>query len=271
MQIEDVVARIKQDGWSIVEGVIPDDEVGAVRDSIVKTVDAYEDSPPDEFGVTNPARRGIINYDQSFAAYLANKYVMGVTEELWGKFVRITITTPVLNRPGGKPQGWHADWPFNQTHPVVVKEPFPDTPMYLTMIYMLSDFTEENGGTLIAPGSHRSLHDWTTHYGETKMDPHPSQLQAVAPAGSALMFDSRMWHAVPVNKTDEIRVGVTVRYAPWWLNLNVMLPGRPEREYMTAEDGTKERNMHMPVPRDVFESFPEDVKPLFRHWVEGMS
>ena len=58
---------------------------------------------------------------------------------------------------------------------------------------------------------------------------------------------------------------------PWWLNLNVMLPGRPEREYMTAEDGTKERNMQMPVPRDVFNAFPEDVKPLFRHWVEGMS
>ena len=146
MQIEDIVARIKQDGWCIVEGIIPDDEVGAVRDSIVKTVDAHEDSPPDEFGVTNPARRGIINYDQSFAPYLANKYVMGVAEELWGKFVRITITTPVLNRPGGKPTGWHADWPFNQTHPVVIKEPFPDTPMYMTMIYMLSDFTEENGG-----------------------------------------------------------------------------------------------------------------------------
>ncbi len=51
----------------------------------------------------------------------------------------------------------------------------------------------------------------------------------------------------------------------------LQLPGRPEREYMTAEDGTKERNMQMPVPRDVFNAFPEDVKPLFRHWVEGMS
>ncbi len=74
-----------------------------------------------------------------------------------------------------------------------------------------------------------------------------------------------------MNKTDEIRVGVTVRYAPWWLNLNVILPGRPEREYMTAEDGTKERNMQMPVPRDVFDSLPEDVQRLFRHWVEGMT
>ena len=266
MEVKDVSVRIKRDGWCVVEGVIPASEVGSIRESIVKTVDFHEHSEPDEFGVTNPSRRGLINYDQSLAPYLANKYVMGITNELWGKWVKITITTPVFNRPGGKPQGWHADWPFNQTHPVAIKEPFPDTPMYLTMIYMLSDFTEENGATLLVPGSHRVLYD---HDQETRMEPHPDQIQAVGPAGSALIFDSRMWHAVPLNKTDEIRVGVTVRYAPWWLNLNCIIPGRPEREFMTDSDGTKERNIQFPLPRKVFHALPKEVQDLFLHNVES--
>ena len=133
------------------------------------------------------------------------------------------------------------------------------------MIYMLSDFTEGNGGTLLAPGSHRALYD---HDQETRMEPHPGQTQAVGPAGSALMFDSRMWHAVPVNKTNEIRVGVTVRYAPWWLNLNCIIPGRPEREFMTDPDGNKERNIQFPLPREGFNSLPKEVQPLFLHNLE---
>jgi hypothetical protein len=267
MRIEDVVTRFQQDGWCIVEGVIPEDKVGAVRDSVIKTVTEHEGGEPDEGGVTNPVRRGLINYDQSFAPYLADEHIVGTATALWGKFVKITITTPVVRMPGTKPTGWHADWPFNQSHPVVIKEPFPDFPMLMTVIFMLSPFTEETGGTMLAPASHRSLRDWNEHFGDNKLSPHQSQTQAIAPAGSVLMFDSRMWHSVPANRSDKVRAGVTVRYAPWWLNMNVMMPGHPEREFMVGEDGTQERNMQPPLRRDVFDSLPENVKPLFRHWV----
>ena len=87
MEIKDALVRIKRDGWCVVEGIIPENEVGSIRESVVKTVDFHEHSEPDEFGVTNPSRRGIINFDQSFAPYLANNYVMGVADELWGKWV----------------------------------------------------------------------------------------------------------------------------------------------------------------------------------------
>ena len=268
MDGQEVVARIRQNGWCIVEGVIPEAEVGRVRESIVRTVAAHKDGPPDEVGVTTTASRGLVNLDQSFAPYLADERILGTATELWGDFVRITITTPVLNPPGGSPRPWHADWPFNQMHPVAIKQPFPDFPMLMTVILMLSDFTAENGGTLLAPGSHRSLHDWDERYGESRVAPHHSQVQAIAKAGSALLFDSRTWHSVPTNQTTEVRVGVTIRYAPWWLNLNLMLPGSPEREYMTGPDGDPERNKLLPMPRGVFDSLPSNVQPLFRHWVE---
>ena len=36
------------------------------------------------------------------------------------------------------------------------------------------------------------------------MFPHPSRIQATGDAGSVLILDSRMWHAVPTNGTDEV-------------------------------------------------------------------
>lgn len=267
MNVSNVISHIQQDGWCIIEGVIPDDEVKAVRDSVVKTVEDHGKSKPDKVGVTNPLSRGLINYDQSFAPYLDDHHIIGVANHLWGKYVKITVTTPVTRMPGKPYVGWHADWPFNQTHHVNIKEPFPDTPMLMTVIFMLSPFNEKTGGTMLVPGSHRARRDWNGDYGDSPLSPHQSQIQAIAPAGSVLMFDSRMWHSVPVNRSDKVRAGVTVRYAPWWLNMNVIMPGHPEREFMVGDDGMEERNMQSPIKLSVFNSLPEKVKPLFIHWV----
>ena len=139
--------------------------------------------------------------------------------------------------------------------------------MLITVIFMLSDFTHESGGTLIVPGSHRNPNNWSAEHGESNLTPHPSQKQVTGKASSALVFDSRMWHAIPTNQSDQPRAGVTVRYGPWWLNVSVFMPGSPEREYMLDENGKPEANVVYPLPPDIYASLPEDAKPLFRHWV----
>ena len=268
MSVEGTLQRLKGEGWCVVEDIIPAGEVDAVRESVVATVEAAE-AATDPTRNLKVARGSLINLDQSFAPYVSDRRVVDVAESLWGQHVKITITTPVVNFPGNKPAGWHSDWPFNQRHAAAIEAPYPDTPILMTVIFMLSDFTEESGGTLIVPGSHRVPHNWTTEYGESNLEPHPSQKQVTGKAGSALMFDSRMWHAIPTNNGDRPRAGVTVRYGPWWLNVDVFRPGSPEREYMVDKDGKPEVNVVYPLPADVYESLPEDAKPLFRHWVEG--
>ena len=82
------------------------------------------------------------------------------------------------------------------------------------------------------------------------------------------MLDSRIWHATAPNRSDESRVSVVVRYAPWWLNTRVLAPGSEERKMMVDEPGCKENDQPL-VPREVYESLPNATKPLYRHWVEG--
>ncbi len=264
MNIEETVTRVREDGWAVVDGVIPGDEADAVKASVLATLERARAAPPEW------ARRvtgSLFTVDQSLAPYVADRRLVGVAEALWGRHVKITVSTPVVRYPGNNPQGWHSDWPFNQKHAAIIEAPYPDTPMLLTMIFMLSPFTRENGGTWLVPGSHRIPNNWSAVYGEDNLTPHPSQVQATGEKGSVLIFDSRTWHAVSTNDTDEERAGVTVRYAPWWLNVNVLTPGAPEREYMVDDEGKPEANLVYPMPRDVFDSLPDDAKPLLRHWV----
>ena len=96
--------------------------------------------------------------------------------------------------------------------------------------------------------------------------PYPTEVQATGKAGSVLLYDSRLWHAVAPNQSDRPRVAILVRYAPWWLNLNPTMMGHPEHEMMVVErEGKNYENP--PIDRNVYESLPEDVKSLYRHFV----
>ena len=131
---------------------------------------------------------------------------------------------------------------------------------------MLSPFTEETGATIIVPGSHRQPNNPTGDIGVDPMDTFPSEIRATGDAGSVLLFDSRLWHAISHNVSDQPRVGMAVRYAPWWLNLDILMPGSVERTRMVDETGGMD-NVVVPVPRQVYDGLPKNVKPLFRHWV----
>jgi ectoine hydroxylase-related dioxygenase (phytanoyl-CoA dioxygenase family) len=66
-------------------------------------------------------------------------------------------------------------------------------------IWLLDDFTPENGATRLVPGTHR--------LGLTPRDvmdpkaPHPREQLLLAPAGSVLIFNGRLWHAGTRNRS----------------------------------------------------------------------
>ena len=261
--IEEALLHLRVDGWYVVEGVIPEDQVEVIRESVEGTVTSHGIFTGVE-GVGT--RKGLLAFNQSFAPYLADERVLGVAEALFGAHVRISFTTAHINYPGNARGPWHADWPFNQRNAGHIPAPYPDAVMHITTLWMISPFTPETGGTLVVPGSHRSRDNPSGGNGVDPLKPYPTEMQATGKAGSVLMFDSRTWHAAAPNKSDKPRVAVVARYAPWWLNLDVLMPGSVERTRMVDETGGRENEVP-PVPPEVYETLPEKVKPLFRHWV----
>ncbi|MBT1517149.1 phytanoyl-CoA dioxygenase family protein [Bradyrhizobium sp. SRL28] len=75
------------------------------------------------------------------------------------------------------------------------------------VVWMLTDFTEENGGTRLVPGSHL-LPD-----NPDSTVPHKvPTIAATGKAGSCIFFDGRLWHGTGQNLTDEPRIGLLAFY-----------------------------------------------------------
>jgi hypothetical protein len=131
--------------------------------------------------------------------------------------------------PGESPQMLHRDelnWPHARR----------DTEITVTAIFALTDFTEENGATVIAPGSN--------HWEGVLPDVPPgSTCQAVMPAGSALLYSGKVIHGGGANSTaDEWRVGLHAGFCCAWLRA--------------------EENHQLTVPLDAAQTMPERVQWL---------
>ena len=106
----------------------------------------------------------------------------------------------------------------------------------VTAIFALTDFTEENGATVIAPGSNH----WE---GALPKVPEGTTCQATMPAGSALLYSGKVIHGGGANTThDEWRVGLHAGFCCGWLRA--------------------EENYQLTVPLDVAKTLPKDVQYL---------
>jgi ectoine hydroxylase-related dioxygenase (phytanoyl-CoA dioxygenase family) len=281
MDATELVHSIRERGYCVVDGVIPAGEVESLRERIVRFQAENEaESRAREEAIRAKGHRvgargvGVLkqalHYDPSFAPYLADQRILDTVEAFFGPHFRISCADATVNHPGNERGYWHADWPFNQTNASNVRAPYQDAMMHLSSIWMLTDFSAANGGTLLLPGSHRKDHNPSKGDvpGFDQEGPDPSEVHATGKAGSVLLYDSRQWHAVAPNRSDADRVALIVRYAPWWLNLNPTQIGTPEHAAMVVETEGKSYE-EVPLRRDVYERLPENVKPLLRHYVEA--
>lgn len=266
------VDQLRREGWCVLERIIPEDKIASVRTHVQ---DAHKEALRDyeaaggnigfQTGPDGEPGTCLIAYLPDFAPYLGDERLLAVAETIFGKHVRIAQTefkTQAPDREDTDWRGFHSDWPHDLTdrdHAGRVAQPFPDVTMQLSVLWMLSPFGPDNGGTWVVPRSHRDPHNPRMHQTPEGLEEHidqfksiPGEIQVSGPAGSALVMDSRIWHSAGANPDSEPRVAVITRYCPWWLSVEF---GR--------------RNNAI-VPAATYEALPENVKPLFRHRAEGM-
>ena len=266
MEDNSLLRTFRTSGFCVIDNVIPADRCDEIRSSVEATVKRECGEYASPQGVDFVP--GLINHDQSFAPYLAEPRLLEFVQRVLGEQVRISFTSAIINQPGNVRGKWHADWPFNQNNAGHVPAPYGDAVLHLTTLWMLSPFDAGNGGTLVVPGSHRiSTNPTDSAYGVDAEAPHPQEVHAAGAAGSVLVFDSRLWHTTAPNNAPNARVALAVRYAPWWLNLEVLRPESDLRKQMVTEPGASE-NLVPSVNPAVFDKLPANVQPLYRHWIQ---
>lgn len=78
-------------------------------------------------------------------------------------------------------------------------------------VWMLDDFTAENGATRFVPGSHR----WGRVPPPDFYGPHPEERLIIGEAGTVVIMNSHLWHGGTANRTDAPRRAMHVYYTRW--------------------------------------------------------
>jgi len=111
--------------------------------------------------------------------------------------------------------------------------PLPRPNLILASMWALSDFTVENGGTQLVPGSHR--------WGEGRVAEPDEIVRAEMPAGSVLFWLGGTLHGAGANVTNsDWRYGIVLTYTLGWLR--------------------QEENQHVSIPLADALALPEKVR-----------
>lgn len=138
----------------------------------------------------------LVNKDPMFDVCFTHPVVLAAIRHVLGEFQLSSLNSRAA-RPGQGHQGLHADWG-------VLAE--GEGYQVCNSIWLLDDFTAENGATRVVPGSHRKRGKRPAD--ELDGDPqatHPDECLLVAPAGTVVVFNSHVWHGGTRNDSDRPR------------------------------------------------------------------
>lgn len=170
---------LDEDGVLILENYIAPDMLAALRQRY------------DELAENNWALN-VVGKGQIFNRVITDpKLLTAAAHVIKGPFKLLAIngrTAP----PGAGAQKLHPD------HPIAVE---PGDYAVLNSMWMLDDFTEDNGATRYVPASHRSGRLPGDEM-ENPEDAHPRERKLIAPAGSVALINAHVWHGGTLNTTD---------------------------------------------------------------------
>lgn len=200
--VEQHLFEVELYGFTVIEGVLDPDAVARLRATNERLLESAG-SDLDFHG-----RAGhVANLPALDAVYhpcIDHPRVLPVLEAAMGRDLILASLNSRVVRPGESEQGLHSDVPGQLRR--------PGAPIMMNTIWMLDDFTLENGATRLVPGSHRNDSD----------GPPPGRSvdlvhRAVAAAGSVLAFYGQCWHGGGANLSGRPRHALFGHYrvASW--------------------------------------------------------
>ncbi|MBI1252511.1 MAG: hypothetical protein GC189_13695 [Alphaproteobacteria bacterium] len=224
---------IRTHGLAIVPDLLAGDTLLRARDALYRAAESDRSRDREQkfsldYAVDDTNQRvwNVLSRDPVFEDMAFHPMAVAFVRGVLGWPALLGNISANITGPGGGEMVLHADQIF-------VPEPWSSDPQGLNVAWCLNDFTEENGATRFAPGSHKRNRLPCAEDGEIETIP------IEAPAGSAIVFESRVWHKTGHNRTnDERRAGVFAWYTKpiyraqenWFLSL------RPEVRQFASDD-----------------------------------
>lgn len=225
--------NIAEHGLTLVPDVLTGDALKSARDALYRAAAsdrarAREQKFSLDYGHDDSNQRvwNVLSRDPVFEDLAFHPIAIEYVRALLGWPALLGNLSANITGPGGGEMILHADQIF-------VPEPWSVEPQGMNVAWCLDEFTEENGGTRVVPGSHK-----------LNRAPRPDEAEVqtaaiVAPAGSIAIFESRVWHKTGHNRTsDQTRAGVFAWYTKpiYRQQENWALSLRPETRQFASDD-----------------------------------
>jgi ectoine hydroxylase-related dioxygenase (phytanoyl-CoA dioxygenase family) len=187
--------QLDRDGYAPLPGVLTAGQVRRMQARLAELMAAEGDRAGLE--VHQEAGTGrladLVNKDPVFEVCFTHPAVLACVAHVLGDFALSSLNSRAA-LPGQGHQALHAEGAPVGPGPYQV----------CNSIWLLDDFTEDNGATRVVLGSHRR----TVSVRDTMPDPaaaHPGEVKLTAPAGTVVVFNSHLWHGGTLNRTGSQR------------------------------------------------------------------
>lgn len=189
-------------------------------------------------------------YDEYFLKFVKMRIIKNIVKNILGTNFHLILQNGIINAAGSKhhQSSWHRDLPYqNYT---------TSKPIALSIYFTLNNYNKNNGGIILLPGSH-------------KMDSLPSKkylknnyFQVFCPAGSAIVFDSFLFHKAGLNNSKTDRIGINHVFALPIIKQQICLKSIFKDKYKNDTYLNKIMGYKYDTPKNVDEFRLKKIKAL---------
>ena len=140
--------------------------------------------------------------------------ILNISNTLLGQNAQISSLSANTVLPGMKAQVPHLDYPYYR-HFLPTDNPHildNSPPLALQFVTMITEFTNENGGTAVRPYSHI-----TPRYPDDQEDFFKNAIQMTGHPGDVIIFAGASQHCAMPNTSKKYRIGILQHMAPAYL------------------------------------------------------
>lgn len=207
------IELLEEAGCLVVNGVTTEDQRLALRselsDAMRRTPVATTDDPNAFYPGHTRRVISLVTLSETAREFVMHPMVRSACDHFLapncspdGRY-QLHVTAAVEIGPGAREQKLHRE---EDTLPFF---PLPRPCLIVATMWAISDFTTQNGATLLVPGSHK----W-----EADRRPEPDEIRAAEmSAGSVLFWLGGTLHGGGANTSKEWRYGVILTYSLGWL------------------------------------------------------
>ena len=201
-------------GYLSLRGLMPQEQLEAIRNRQEELLSDEGDKAGTEVHQESGTDRlsDLINKGIMYHIVITNPKLLAAISYVLKGDLRLSSLNSRSAHPGKGLQGLHADW--------AKLEPLGDYQV-CNSVWLLDDFTPENGATRVVPGSH--LHGRTPNEDmPDSTQTHPNEVVLLGKAGDVVVFNAHLWHGGTLNRTEKPRRAMhgyfTRRHQPQQLN-----------------------------------------------------